>query len=212
MSEIHLLNATGLELPKAAATHILSVGEQDRFAGFHSERRRREFLIGRFFLKATLTGFIPTRVKEFRRISPKTEVAGKPSLPGINFNLSHSGEVFILSIGKDAVGVDIEPVQYFDDETASFCFSQQQREKIACSHHPERLATLLWCLREAQGKLMGTGLADAEGACVQTHRRGGFVTVNETPYAWALASSAILSRNPWNENRSRIHSLLQYFT
>lgn len=207
MNEVYLLDAAGLELPRTAAARLLSAGEQARLAGFPSERRRREFLIGRLLLKSVLTGFSPVRAKEFPFISPTIQATGKPSLAGFNFNLTHAGEVFILAIGMGAVGVDVEPVQYFDDETASFCFSQHQRKKISGSPHPERLATLLWCLREAKGKLAGTGLEDPEGACGRIHQRGGFVTVGGTPYAWALASSEILSRKPWNESRSQIDAI-----
>lgn len=211
MIGIYLLDAAGLELPGNAAERILSVGEQARLAGFPSVRRRREFLIGRLLLKSALTGFSPVRAKEFPSIAPQIEAAGKPSLPGSNFNLTHAGDVFILAIGDGAVGVDVEPVQYFDDETASMCFSQQQRKRVCGSAHPERLATLLWCLREAQGKLAGTGLAEPEGACGRIHRRGGFVTVGGTPHAWALASSAVLSSKPWNESRSRIEAIAHSF-
>jgi hypothetical protein len=212
MNEVFLLDASGLEIPKTAAGRILSVGEQNRFTEFSSERRRREFLIGRFFLKSALTGFSHSKIKEFPSISPTLEATGKPSLPGFNFNLSHAGEVFILAICNGVVGVDLEPIQDFDDETASFCFSRQQRRKIACSSRPERLATLLWCLREAEGKLAGTGLAHSEGSCGRIHRRGGFITLNGASYAWALASSTILFLKPWTESRSQIQSLLQSFT
>lgn len=207
MNGVYLLDASGLELPRTAAERLLSASEQARLAGFPSERRRREFLIGRLLLKSAFTGFSPVRAREFPSISPEIGANGKPSLPGIHFNLTHAGEVFILAIGKGAVGVDVEPVQHFDDETASFCFSQPQRKKISGSPHPERLATLLWCLREANGKLTGTGLLGRDEARGRIHRRGGFVTVGGTPHAWALASSAILSRKPWNESRSRIDAI-----
>ncbi len=212
MSEIFLLDAAGLELPRIAAARVLSVGERDRLATFSSGRRQREFLIGRLLLKSALTGFSTLRVKEFPCIVPKIEATGKPSLPGFNFNLSHAGEVFILAIGKESVGVDVEPVQSFDDAMAALCFSPPQQKKIADSPHPDRLATLLWCLREAEGKLLGTGLSAPEGACIRIHRKSGFVTRGGTSYAWALASSARLSRKPWNECRSQIDSLSQSFT
>ena len=212
MSEIFLLDASGLELPRIAAARVLSVGERDRLATFSSGLRQREFLIGRLLLKSALTGFSPLRVQEFPSFVPKIEVTGKPSLPGFNFNLSHAGEVFILAIGKDSVGVDVEPVQSFDDEMAALCFTQPQREKIIGAPHPERLATLLWCLREAEGKRAGAGLADPEKTCERIHRRGGFVKVRGTPYAWAIASSAVQSHTPWNACRFQIDALIQSFT
>ncbi len=210
MIELHLLDAAGLELPAHTGELVFSPGEKALHAGFPAERRRREFLLGRLLLKAALTGFNPSRIKDFPTLATRPGANGKPTLTGVRFNLSHAGDVFLLAVGTEEVGVDVEPVQDFDDGTAALCFSPEQRAKIARSQHPERLATLLWCLREAEGKLWGTGLAGGVPRGNRARRRGGFFQAGPALHAWALASPPGEFPLPrWHHVRPGISALLR---
>ena len=124
---------------------------------------------------------------------------GKPYLPGLEFNLSHSGPWVALAVGEGPVGVDVE------------CFRPDlPMEKIAARHFtPEerRLADTpedflrIWTAKESYLKRLGKGLAGISDACDLEACRtwllpGAVLTTcgDELPSAWEPVTLSQLLR------------------
>ena len=124
---------------------------------------------------------------------------GKPYLPGLDFNLSHSGPWVALAVGEGPVGVDVE---WFRPDLPM--------EKIAARHFtPEerRLADTpegflrIWTAKESYLKRLGKGLAGISDACDLEACRtwllpGAVLTAcgDELPSAWEPVTLSQLLR------------------
>ncbi|MEI9962942.1 MAG: 4'-phosphopantetheinyl transferase superfamily protein [Limisphaerales bacterium] len=190
MIELILLDGSDIDTPLANPDRILARQELKHYEMLRSDTRRREFLLGRILLKAALAERNHQRIHDFNTISTTVSATGKPAIAGAEFNLSHDGNAFLLAVGDQAVGVDIESVQNFDDAMMEICFTADERRRISRSHHPDRVATLLWCLKEAAAKAMDDGLLSAIGEPRRQGLffRGGFLKVAGLDRAYAVCS------------------------
>ena len=111
---------------------------------------------------------------------------GKPSLvagDGLRFNLSHSGDRWVVAIGRDRdVGVDVEKIRQTGRPyaVANRFFAPGEQRLLADCPPDRRLGLFfhLWCLKEAYIKALGLGLAqpldafafgrDGDGFFIQT--------------------------------------------
>lgn len=88
-----------------------------------------------------------------------------PALP--DFNLSHSDGFVAVAIGEGRVGIDLQGVNKDFDPVplAERFFSQTEEQSIKNAAKNERadLFFALWTKKEALGKALGRGLADALG-------------------------------------------------
>jgi 4'-phosphopantetheinyl transferase len=192
MIELKLLDGSTIDISSLRPGNVLASAELDHYKKSGSESRRREFLLGRFLLKTMLSKGNDSMAQDFNRIETIISETGKPSVPGIEFNLSHDGEAILLAIGDQVAGVDIETVQTFDDALLATCFTIAEQRRITGSRRPDRMATLLWCLKEAAVKAGGTGLATDDGLAPKPDGklffRGGFLTVAGILRAYAVCS------------------------
>lgn len=101
------------------------------------------------------------------RISPKEVVigaahSGKPTVPGLEFNISHSGSLALVAIGAVALGVDLERFRDIDAlGLASHYFSFAETRAL-CAVEPEELQNAFfscWTRKEAFLKATGDGLS-----------------------------------------------------
>ena len=93
---------------------------------------------------------------------------GKPFLdpPGLNFSLSHSGELAMVAVSADrAVGIDIEEVRPDLDvlAIAERFFAPEEAGSLAAMAAAQRTAAFfaLWTRKEAYSKARGMALAPA---------------------------------------------------
>jgi len=195
MIELIVLDSSTVDLPLENADLVLAPEELKYYETLRADSRRREFLLGRILLKTVLTSGDPHRVCDFCKISTTTSMTGKPAVSGAEFNLSHDGNAVLLAIGDQVVGVDIERVQDFDTAMIDLCFTCREQDRIAQSIHPDRVATLLWCLKEAAAKATGVGLLSGmrETGKRQLFFRGGFLTVAGLNRAYAVCSTQQIS-------------------
>lgn len=89
---------------------------------------------------------------------------GKPSLknhPELHFNLSHSGDVAILTVSDTECGVDIESTQRPHEAigVANRFFSRNEYAAMMLSANPNEAFCRLWTLRESYVKMRGKGFA-----------------------------------------------------
>ena len=89
--------------------------------------------------------------------------SGKPQLPGLEFNLSHSGPWVALAVGEGPVGVDVEcfrpdlPVE----KISARYFTPEERR---LADTPEGFLRI-WTAKESHIKRSGKGLAGLSDAC-----------------------------------------------
>ncbi len=84
---------------------------------------------------------------------------GKPALKkGLEFNLSHAGDLVILATGTSPLGVDTEFIREPKWKAAQKAFQQQELEWLKKSCFPEQDFYWLWTRKESLLKACGQGL------------------------------------------------------
>ena len=151
-----------LNRPPTEAEHRrLSEDEQARAKQFYFERHRRRFIIARATLRHIIARYLNTHASE---LCFTYNAHGKPHLDSpLQFNLSHSGELALLSIGSQhANGIDLEffsPRPYVN--LAQQLFSD--KEMLGLHAMPLSLLPLaffhVWSQKEAFIKAIGSGLS-----------------------------------------------------
>ncbi len=145
-----------------ASLAILSPAERTRAARFRYYRHRRRYVIAHARLRQTLSRVTGERPEAFRFQLGKH---GKPYLmDGPSFNLSHSGERFLLGMSTSGrIGVDLEEERPVREMVAlaKKKFSSEEVEVFLAAPEIDRTRVFfrIWTLKEAYLKGIGTGLA-----------------------------------------------------
>ena len=159
--EVHVWHGT-LE----ASPDPVTPAEESRARRMGSSRRRREFLVARGALRRVLAGALGidplvVPIREGAHGKPDLVPRG-PGLPPIGFNLSHSGDRFIvaLALGLDP-GVDVELIRPRRslDLLARHCFSPAERRAVAGDPDPMHAFYRVWSRKEAVIKADGRGVS-----------------------------------------------------
>lgn len=144
------------------ARSLLDDAELERANRYHFARHQRRFAIARATLRLILARYLQIPPKELHF---SYNQHGKPQLlnSSLQFNLSHSGDLALLAIGKDyPLGIDLE---FFSarpyEGIGSHLFSASERQ--ALSQVQGYLKPLvffhIWAQKEAFIKACGLGLA-----------------------------------------------------
>jgi len=145
------------------AQALLSDDEKARQRSFVSPELRRRFGAARAGLRTLLGRHLD---RDPRSLAFATGEFGKPRLAGdgqVHFNLSHCEDRAVLAISNAEVGVDLErerPIEHVDlakryfhaNEVAAITASRDEAEQ-------RRAFFLVWTLKEAVVKALGTGLS-----------------------------------------------------
>ena len=89
------------------------------------------------------------------------EPGGKPCLPGVCFNLSHSGPWVALALGQSTLGVDVEtprPGRKVEALTRRYFSLREQAFVLAPETGREDRFLQVWTGKESWLKYLGTGL------------------------------------------------------
>lgn len=115
-----------------------------------SENRRRQFVIGRHFLRKLAKEKYDT---ELAAVFAQTD-SGKVFVPGLNlqFNISHTDEALLIGFSDSAVGVDIESLNR-PLKVEVLARYEQDVGRIPSGNYIEH-----WCLKESYAKATGKGL------------------------------------------------------
>ena len=111
------------------------------------------------------------------------EPGGKPFLPGVCFNLSHSGPWVVLALGESPVGVDVEasrPCRKVEALTRRYFSPREQAFVLDPESGCEDRFLQVWTGKESWLKYLGTGL---------DRPLGSFCTLSDQLpplYRWAL--------------------------
>lgn len=160
-AKTYYLNIAFLRKEKAIETYI------DRVS---PERRARIETTKRAETKAALLGaglLLDEVLKKSFGLSDielERNEHGKPSLkhrPDLHFNLSHSGDVAILTVSDTECGVDVESTQRPHEAmgVANRFFSRNEYAAMMLSANPNEAFCRLWTLRESYVKMRGKGFA-----------------------------------------------------
>ena len=146
------------------AQALLSDDERARQRSFVSPELRRRFGAARAGLRTLLGRHLDL---DPRHLAFATNEFGKPRLAGdgqVHFNLSHCEERAVLAISDTAeVGIDLErerPIEHVD--LAKRYFHPNEVTAITASSdeaEQRRAFFLVWTLKEAVVKALGTGLS-----------------------------------------------------
>ena len=145
------------------AQALLSDDERARQRSFVSPELRRRFGAARAGLRTLLGRHLD---RDPRSLAFATNEFGKPRLAGdgqVHFNLSHCEERAVLAVSDAEVGIDLErdrPIEHVDlarryfhaNEVAAITASRDEAEQ-------RRAFFLVWTLKEAVVKALGTGLS-----------------------------------------------------
>jgi 4'-phosphopantetheinyl transferase len=153
--EVHVFELS-LDVP---VVDCLDEGERARAARFVFERDRRRFTAAHAQLRELL-GLLLGRSPESLRF--QIGERGKPSIDGLQFNLSHSGDQALVAVHRRLpVGVDIEELRPDVEFRAIAVRSFSPREEAAVLGEPELRPAFyrVWTQKEAFIKVLGEGLA-----------------------------------------------------
>ena len=141
---------------------LLNADERKRADRLKVEKKRRQFIIGRAFLRTTIANYLNLAPEE---INFTYGPDGKPAIENncVSFNASHSGEWYLLAISKDRIlGIDIERERSNLDyiKIAERFFSPEERLELAAIPSEEQQLAFFrgWTRKEAYLKALGSGL------------------------------------------------------
>jgi len=147
-----------------ACRSLLSENELTRVDRFPAERDRREYLAAHALVRKALSHSYALAPELW---SFRTNEYGKPAIVqecGLQFNLAHSTKLVTCLVSSGVpVGVDVEPLESAPTilKIASSVFSAAELASLNELHSAERAsqALLLWTLKEAYVKALGTGFS-----------------------------------------------------
>ncbi len=119
---------------------------------------RQHKIVARAKLRQILSGYLD-------RSPPEIEISiglqGKPQVAGIEFNLSHSGDLVVYAVSDRPVGIDIERIRSMDLSGIIQRFFAPSEfaawQKLPVSEQ-ESAFFRTWTVKEAYLKAIGTGL------------------------------------------------------
>lgn len=165
--ELRLVEGTGTEPERSALYYLLSDDERARASRFKVEDARRSFIVSRAFLRTILgevLGCAPETILFGEGDHGKPFLAGAHSGSGIEFNVSHSGDVFLYAVSRGRpVGVDVERKNEGREieKLAQRYFAPAEARLLLEEAPPkDRLDSFYrcWTRKEAYLKARGTGL------------------------------------------------------
>ena len=169
VNEVHLWR---LDLPARARgvedwKLILSSDEKTRAARYHREIDRQYFITTRATLRQILGSYLsadPRALTFVYSAKEKPSLGGPEASSGIEFNVSHSGNMALLAFArKREIGVDVEQIRRdFDTgQIAARFFSAAEQRQLAALPEEQRSEAffLCWTRKEAYIKATGKGLS-----------------------------------------------------
>lgn len=145
---------------------MLSTDELEKIGKFLLEKDRLVCLVSRVLLRLVLSWYSPCTCPSSWLFSKNTH--GKPYLncdqfPGLEFNLSHSGDIVLCAFTKaGALGVDIETTTFMQniDGVVGRFFAAEEKvffNTLECSEK-QPFFFRLWTIKESYVKALGAGM------------------------------------------------------
>lgn len=160
-SEVVLV-AVDLDVPAPrleALRKTFSARESQRYESFAHEDHRRRWGAARGILREVLGAALGLGPAE---VSFRYGPHGKPEVPGLRFNISHSGSAAVIALGRREVGIDVElPRPRRSDAIARRFYAPGENKFIFSLPDGPRADAFfrLWTCKEAFLKVTGEGLS-----------------------------------------------------
>ena len=159
------------DLSPIALWHVLSPDEQTRALRMMSSVHRRRYIAAHGGARKILARYLRVDAAEVPIV---TSPSGKPSIgmgtpsQGIEFNQSHCGRWFVVSVARGRrVGVDIEQVRQVPERdaiAARWFTSKELTEYRRCDEsRRSRMFFEIWTRKEAYLKATGEGICHSLG-------------------------------------------------
>ena len=146
----------------------LTVGERERLDGFRFEKRRRDWLLGRWTGKNALLEFNGLSRRDIRRFeidsapsgAPLPRLDGRPCRVGLSLSHSHGRAFAAVSRRTMELGCDIELIEPRGEVFVETYFTVSERAQVADAGRSNRdsLITRIWSAKESTLKALRTGL------------------------------------------------------
>jgi 4'-phosphopantetheinyl transferase len=139
--------------------NILSPAEIEKSGRFVNDDDRKSYVVRKCILRTLLAKYSSTDPQSIQFYTAENK---KPSVEGIEFNVSHSTNFVAIALSPNNIGIDIERV----DEAFDFrnllpsCFDETESNYILSGNTLFNFYTL-WTRKEALLKATGEGLIDA---------------------------------------------------
>ena len=166
MSRIHYATRDWHQVP--LELDWLTADERARLDGFRFEKRRRDWLLGRWTAKVAVLAIAGLPRRDIARVEIASAPDGAP-LPmldgeryGTQLSLSHSNDraFSAVSQGTAALGCDIELVEPRSARFIETFFTASEAERVVAADPRFRdlLVTMIWSAKESTLKALRTGL------------------------------------------------------
>jgi len=161
--QIHFWEADLDRASAELAFPYLSDDEWSKARRFHFELHRNRFIAGRALLRLNLSSYFGCKPAE---IAFHYNQWGKPSVPnsGLEFNVAHSENYFVLAVSREPVGVDIEKNKPIEDLylIARTVFSPNELTAWSLLPEMDQVASFykIWTRKEALLKGLGRGVTE----------------------------------------------------
>lgn len=138
---------------------ILSAQEIEKANRFRQQQDRERYLVSKYYLRLLLAQFLSLAPSA---IEYSYTGNYKPTVPGIEFNISHAENYVVIGICRFKIGVDVEYIKRdFDfNDLMELCFSPEEASFINHSEDHPLGFYLLWTRKEAILKATAEGLTD----------------------------------------------------
>lgn len=157
------------------------------------EDRLQNVLAYRLLVKALKEEFDLRTVPEFSLLEN-----GKPyfkEYPDIHFNISHCSRAVACAVSTRPVGIDVECINPFDEELASYVLNEEEYDTIIKSGRPDIEFTILWTCKESLCKFSGRGLPTQEEIrCILSKHQAKIETVVNECGGYVMS---VASREDW---------------
>jgi 4'-phosphopantetheinyl transferase len=165
--ELWLVEGIAPKSERSLLQGLLSEDERARASAFKVEDARASFIVSRGLLRTILGDALacdPASIRLQEGEHGKPSLGGMHAQSGIEFNVAHSGDVFLYAVSRGrAVGVDVErkkegmaveaiAQRYFAPEEARRLLEQAPSEQRVPNFYR------CWTRKEAYLKAKGTGL------------------------------------------------------
>lgn len=183
-AEVHVW---GAELDCAPDPFWPSLTEDERATAlrFRFDLHRNRFVVARGFLRKIVGRYVGRDPGQLRFRYGRF---GKPTIPGVSFNVSHSGPLALFAVAAEGdVGVDVERLrpEPAEEEVAERFFSRREVEALRSLPKEAQPRAFLscWTRKEAFIKALGNGLSLALDSFDVTLRPGDAPALTRT--AWS---------------------------
>ena len=165
--ELWLVEGPTTESERAVLYDLLTEDERARASGFKVAHARGSFIVSRGFLRTILGDTLacaPEAIRFGEGEHGKPFLTGAHAESGIEFNVSHSDDVFLYAVSRDGtVGVDVERKKKdlaVETIARRYFAPEEARRLLEQAPYEDRLPSFYrcWTRKEAYLKARGTGL------------------------------------------------------